>query len=82
MIRADAFNSNIDPARTEITGSQQIPISHVCDSNDSKSKRVIVDKNVLQVCSTDESESESVIIDEGSTEKSKSESVHKIINKK
>ena len=80
MIRVDVFNSHIEPVRTKITGTQKIPISHVCDSNDSESKRIIVDENLLKVCSTDEKESESVIIDEGSMEKSESESVHNSIN--
>ena len=48
MVRAGEFNFHVDPVRTEITGTQQIPIS-------GKSKGIIVDKNLLQVCSTDES---------------------------
>ena len=30
MMRADAFNLHVDPVRTEITGTKQIPISHIC----------------------------------------------------
>ena len=80
MVRADAFNLNVDPVRTKMTGTKQIPISHVFNLDKSKSKGIIADKNLLQVCSTDESESESVIFNESSTEESKSESVYKIIN--
>ena len=29
MMRSHAFNSHVDPVRTEITGMQQIPILHV-----------------------------------------------------
>ena len=66
MMRYDTFNLHIDPVRTEITGTQQIPISHVCDSDERKSKGIIVDKTILQVCSTEESESLGVIVDESS----------------
>ena len=31
MPRADAFNSHGDPVITEMNGTQQIEISHVCD---------------------------------------------------
>ena len=57
MMRSDALNFNVDPVRTKMTGMQQIPISYVCDSEDSKSKGIIADKNLSQVCSTDECES-------------------------
>ena len=60
---------------------QHIPISHICDSDESESKGIITEKNLSQVCSTEKRESESVIINEISTEKSESESVQKIINK-
>ena len=29
MVRADAFNSHVDTVQAEITGTQQIPISHI-----------------------------------------------------
>ena len=32
MMRAYAFNSNVDPVKMEITDMEQIPISHFCDS--------------------------------------------------
>ena len=63
-IRADAFNLNVDPVRTEITGTQQIPISHVCDLGESESNEILADENFPQVCSTDKSEPESVIVNE------------------
>ena len=79
-MRADAFNLHVDPVVTEITGTQQIPISHVCDLDEWKSKEIITDKNLSQFCFTNESKSESVIVDEISTNESESESVHKSIN--
>ena len=38
MMRADYFNFYVDPIRTEINVTQQIPISHGCDSDKSESK--------------------------------------------
>ena len=32
MTRADALNSHVEPVITETTGTEQIIISHVCDS--------------------------------------------------
>ena len=80
FMRDDSLNPHIDPVRTEITGTEQIPISHICDSDERASKRIIVDENLSQVCSTNEGDPESVIVDENSMEDSKSKSVHKIIN--
>ena len=80
MMRADAFNLHVDPVRTEITGTQQIPILHVCDLGKSKSKGITSDETLLQVFYTDKSKSESVIVDEIYTEESESETVHKNIN--
>ena len=57
MMRADYFNFYVDPIRTEINVTQQIPISHVCDSDKSESKEILADENLSQVCSTDESKS-------------------------
>ena len=79
-MRTGAFNSHVDPVKTEMTGTQQIPILQVCDSDESKSKGIITDKNLSQVCSTDKSESEIVIINESSTDDSESEIVQKSIN--
>ena len=66
-MRADAFNSHVDPVRMKINGTQHIPISHVYDLYESESIGIITDKNLFQLCSTDESESESVLVDESST---------------
>ena len=33
MMRSDEFNLRVGPVRTEVTGIQKIPISHVCDSD-------------------------------------------------
>ena len=49
---------------------QQIPILHVCDSDEIKSNGIIADKNIPQVCYMDESKSESVLANEISTEES------------
>ena len=81
MMRDDAFNLHVDSVRAEITGTQHISISHVCFSEDSKSKVIIVDENLSQVCSRNKNKSESVISNESSTEESESESVCKRINK-
>ena len=81
IMRADAFNLHVDPVRTEMTGTKQIMISYVCDSDKRKSKEIIADENLLQVCSKDERESEGFIADESSTEESESERIHKSINR-
>ena len=73
MMISDALNFHIDTIRTEMTGTQQIMILHVCDLYESESKYFFADKNLLQVFSTSNSESEIVI-------ESKSQSVHKSIN--
>ena len=78
MMKADAFNLYIDPVRTEMTDTQHIPISHVCDLYKSESKYILTDEKLLQVRSTDEEESESVIVDESSTEESEPESLLKV----
>ena len=80
MMISDALNSHVGPVRTKMTGTQYIPISGVCDSDESELKGIRVEKNLSQVCSTDNSYSESVIVDEISTEESESESPHKSIN--
>ena len=36
MTRADAFNLNVDPVITEMTGMKQITISHVCNFKEIK----------------------------------------------
>ena len=77
---SDAFNLHVYHVRTTMTGKQQIPILHVCDSKKSESKEIIVDENLSQIYSTEESRSESAIVDESSTEESEPESVHKSIN--
>ena len=80
MMRSYAFNFHVEPIRKEMTGTQQILISHVCDLDGSESKGNIADENLPQVCSTDEIKPESVIVNESSMEERKSESVHKSIN--
>ena len=41
IMRSDAFNSNVDSVRTELTGMQHIPISDICDLDNRYSKEVI-----------------------------------------
>ena len=57
MMRADAFNFHVDAVRTEMPGTQHIPILHVYSSDESESKRIIAEENLSQVCSTENSES-------------------------
>ena len=45
MMRADAFNLNVEHVRKEMTGTQYIPISHVCSSDGRESKEIIADKS-------------------------------------
>ena len=45
VMRADSFNLNVEPVRTEMDGTQQIMIWHDCDSDDSKSKVILAVKN-------------------------------------
>ena len=53
MMTADALNSHIYPARTEMTDTKQIPILQVCSTCKSKLKVFLVDKDLLQVYFTD-----------------------------
>ena len=41
MMRVDVLNSHVDPVRKEMTGKQQIWISHICDSYKKESKRYL-----------------------------------------
>ena len=82
MTRDDAFNLRVNLVLTEMTCTQHIPISYVCDSDERKSKGILVDEKLSKFYYTDESESESVIVNENSTEESESESGHKSINTK
>ena len=80
-MRDDTLILYVDPIRTEMTGTQQIPSLHVCDQEESKSKEFLADESLVRVCYKDESESESIIAQGSSTDESKSECVHKSINK-
>ena len=53
MMISNAFNFHVDPVRTEMAGTQQIPILQICDSGKSESNVTITDENLSQVCSTD-----------------------------
>ena len=48
-MRADAFNWHIYPVRTKMIGMQQVPISHVRDLDEIKSKNILEEKSSLQV---------------------------------
>ena len=70
MMRADVLNFQVYPVRTEMTGTQQIPISHVFYTDESESKEFLVDETLSQVCSTNEYGSKIFIAEEISTEES------------
>ena len=72
MMRSDALNSHVYPVITEMTGTKQIPISHVCYTDKSESEEFLVDKTLLHVCSTGEDKSKSIIVDESYPDESKS----------
>ena len=77
---ADALNLDIDPVRTEMTGTAHILVSHVFSTDARKIKEFLVTKTLLQICSTDENESKGIVVDEYSTEEDESERIHKIYN--
>ena len=66
-MKENALNSNIDPVRTKMTGTKNIPILHVCSEDDIKSKEFLVDINLSEVCSIDEGKLEIIIVDVSST---------------
>ena len=53
MMKADALNLDINPVRKKMTGTKQIPISHFCSTDESKSTEFLADENLSQVYSTD-----------------------------
>ena len=67
-MRAYALNSYVYPVRTEMTGTKQITIYHVCSTDESKSEEFLVGKTLSRVCSMDKDKSKIVIVDESSTE--------------
>ena len=64
---SDALNLHVYPVRTEITATKQIPISHVCSTNESELEELPVEKYLSRVCYTDEDKSKNIIVDESST---------------
>ena len=44
MMIADTLNLHVGPVRTEITGTQQITISHIFDLNKREPKEILADK--------------------------------------
>ena len=77
----DALNLHVCPVRTGMTGTKQIPISHVFPTDDSESEDFLVEKTLSHICSAYKDESNIIIINESSTEESESECVHKNINR-
>ena len=49
-MRADALNSENYTVRTEMTGTKQIPASHVFSTDKSKLKEFLVNKTLSQIC--------------------------------
>ena len=80
-MRADALNSHFYPVGTEMTGTKQITILHICSTDESESEEFLVEKTWSWVFYTDRDELKSIIFDIGSTEWSESECVLKKINK-
>ena len=66
-MRADALNLHVYPAGTEMTGTKQIPTSHVYYKDESELKEFLVDENLSQICSRDKDESKGIIVDAYST---------------
>ena len=81
MMRTDAVNLQVYPVITEVTGTQQIPTSHIYFTDDTELKEFLVRKTLLHVYSTDEDKSKGIIVDEISTGYSELECVHKNVNK-
>ena len=77
----DSLNLENYPVRTEITGTKQIPTSHVSYTNESELKEFLVDETLSQIYSTGEDESKSIIVDKWYTEEDESECIHNDINK-
>ena len=53
MMRADALNSDNYPVRTEMTGMQQILISHIWSTDKRESKELLVEKHLSLISSMD-----------------------------
>ena len=64
-----------------MTATKQIPFLHICSTDESEFKELVVNKTLSQIFSTDEDRSKGIISDKYSTEEDKSECVHKHINK-
>ena len=56
MIRADALKSHFYPVRMEITATKQIPILHVCSTDESKLEEILVDGTLSDIFSTEKDE--------------------------
>ena len=72
MMIDDALKLHVYPVRTEITATKQVPILHLCYTEEIKLKDFPVDETLLQIYSADEDESKVIIVDECSTEENKS----------
>ena len=63
-----------------MTGTQNISILHVYDSDENKTKEFFAEENLSQFCSTEEGKSDIVVAKKNHKEESLSECTHKIIN--
>ena len=46
IMRADSLNLHVYPVRKEMTATKQIPTSHVCSTDESKLKELLVNETV------------------------------------
>ena len=72
MMISDALNYHVYPVITEMTGTKQIPTSHVCSMYERKLKKFLVDENLLHICSTEEEEPKDIIFNKCSAEEDES----------
>ena len=49
MMRSYTYNLHVDPVRTEMSGTQQIPILHVCDLDKSESKEILAENIIASL---------------------------------
>ena len=54
MVRDNLLSLHIDPVRTKMTGTQHVPILHVCSMYIRESKDFLADEKLSQICFTGE----------------------------
>ena len=62
-MRDDALNLENYPVRMERISVKHIPISHICSTDNIKSRELLVNETLSQVCSTDKDKSKGIIVD-------------------